>query len=281
MRFGLRVFAMAVSCAILASGLTVDAGIRVSPSRIVLQGKPRQKLSGTFHVENPGPTPVEVRVEPEDWSGGITGSRGQVSWLSVHPETLIVKPGKRAKVQYTIRIPAQASGELRSQVFFTANAPASESETSIHSRLGTIVYVGIQGTERIDAEIGEVSVIYSASTPDIAQPDRLEAVIRVRNRGNVHLIPEGEVSIRNEEGQVVASVTLPPGWGLLPGEEEEYHAIGHGVHLAPGPYQIDITIRGGADFGLPIVLTKSIEWRFDNVVAVDKSTKLLENTGVK
>ena len=233
-----------------------NAALSVSPTRIVHQGTPRQTLHGQFAIENHGEDVLEVSVQPEDWARGLSGPRGPVPWLTVRPTHVTLKPGKRARVNYTIRIPNDASGELRSQIFFTTGGAGTMSP---RTRLGTIIYVGIKGTEQVEAAIGKVDAFYTVETPGAEQPDRLDIAMRIHNRSNVHIVPEGEVLIRDAQGRQVASVLMPAGWGLLPHEEDLYHAIGHGIFLQPGRYTLDIRVRCGHDLEHPILMTKTLE----------------------
>ncbi len=233
-----------------------QAGVSVSPTRVVHQGKPKQVIRGAFTVTNTAEEPIEVRVEPEDWAGGISGKRDPVPWLRVKPTRVKLKPGKPADVKYTIRIPKDASGELRTQVFFSTGGAGTNAP---RARLGAILYIAIEGTERLAASIGRVHVYYTAATEGAKRPDRLEVVMRIYNGSNVHIVPEGEVLVRDAKGRVVATVPLPAGWGLLPNEEDKYHAIGHGVHLQPGTYTINIRLQCGQDLEHPITVTKDLE----------------------
>jgi len=225
----------------------------------VLQGKPSESKVGYFTLENQGHEPLKVIVEPEDWSGGIGGTRGKVEWLTVKPASLTLHAGKQARVKYTIRIPKTASGELRTQVFFTMEGAAAPGTMPMRSRLGTIIYIAIEGTERIEAAITGVQGFYTASTPGIAHPDRVDFAIGIHNRGNAHIVPEGQVVIRSEDDQLtVATVRLQSGWGLLPNEQDTYHAIEHNVHLKPSSYTLDITIFCGGDLRHPVAVTKTV-----------------------
>lgn len=233
-----------------------EAGLSVSPTRVVLQGKPAEKKVGYFTLENQGHEPLQVIVEPEDWSGGIGGARGKVSWLTVKPTQLTLRPKKQARVKYTVRIPKDAVGELRTQVFFTMEGATVPGTMPMRSRLGTIIYVGIEGTEQIDAEITSVQGFYTASTPGIAQPNRLDLAIDIHNRSNTHIVPDGQVVIRSEKDQLtVATVRLQSGWGLLPNEQDTYHAIEHNVYLKPGRYTLEVSIFCGGDLRHPVTVT--------------------------
>ena len=239
-----------------------EAGLSVSPPRTVLQGKPNKTLTGYFTLTNDGEHPLQVRVEPEDWAEGIRGGRGPVPWLRVRPTELMLGPGKLSRVKFTVRIPKDARGELRAQVFFTTreapDASAGDGAVSLRSRLGTIIYVAIESTERIEGDITKVQAFYAPSTQGVKRPDRLEVVMGIHNRGNAHIVPEGHVDIRNDKGEIVEAVPLQSGWGLLPNEEDTSRAIGNGVHLQPGRYTLELTIFIGGDLRHPTTLTKGV-----------------------
>lgn len=249
-----QVFFLAAAWCAFAGG--AEAALSVSPTRVVIQGKPGQKLAGEFDVTNTGKEVIAIAVEPEDWAGGAAGGRGAVAWLKIQPEQLGLKPGQSRKVKYTLRVPKDASGEMRAQIFFTT--ALEEGGEGMRSRLGAILYVVIKGTPRVQAALGAIKVHYTASTAGIAKPDRLDVALRIHNQSNVHLIPEGKMVFKDADDQVVARVLLPPGWGLLPGEESLYHAIAAGVYLKPGRYTLEVTIQGGADVQQPITLQKTL-----------------------
>jgi hypothetical protein len=240
-----------------------EAGLSVSPVRVVLQGKPKQKQRGAFVLENLGAAPIKVFVEPEDWAQGLSGDRGPVDWLKVRPESLTLRPGKRAKVKYTVRVPKGAVGELRSQIFFVTEQGGEGESALMRSRLGTIIYVAVEGTARLEGSINRVQVLYAPGTPGVDRPDRMDVILSIHNQGNTHMIPEGEVVVHDEHGQAVATLRLVKGWGLLPSQEDNYHAIGNGVHLREGRYSLDVRIRAGEDLGQLILMTKTLEMEVD------------------
>jgi hypothetical protein len=191
-----------------------------------------------------------------------------VPWLKIKPTQLTLRPGKTSRVKFTVRIPKEASGELRAQVFFTTSetgeASAGETVVGLRSRLGAIIYVVAEGTERIDGGITKMQAFYAASTPGVKRPDRLEVVMGIHNRSNTHVVPEGRVDIRNDKGEIVETIPLQSGWGLLPSEEDTYRAIKHGVYLKPGRYMLEITIFIGGDLRHPVTITKTAEATIDN-----------------
>jgi hypothetical protein len=139
----------------------------------------------------------------------------------------------------------------------------------MRSRLGTIIYVGIEGTEQIALAVTNVDVTYAATTPGVAAPDRLEIIATVSNIGNAHIVPAGAVIIRDPHGRQMADIPIQSGWGLLPKQQDAYRAIGQGVALPPGRYQVEVHVTGGGDLRQPKTthgrtsFTLHPDWRID------------------
>jgi len=260
--------AVLLGVALWFPGVRAEAALAVAPSRVVLQGKPKQTLRGFFLLENRGEEALTVHVEPEDWNGGIGGTRGPVSWLTMQPTSLTLRPQHKAKVTYAVRVPKDAQAELRAQVFFTMETAGA---TPLRSRLGTIVYVAISGTEHIDGEVTKVETAYTATTPGITKPNQLDIAMRIHNRSNIHIVPEGTVVVRDLGGHEIATLTLRAGWGLLPNEEDTYRVVSHDIHLKPGRYTLELDLRCGGDVHHSTSITKVLE----AVVTTDDQFHLL------
>ena len=182
------------------------------------------------------------------------GERRPAEWVSVKPKRLTLRPGQTARVKYQIRVPRQASGELRAQMFFTTETRTGS--MPMRSRLGTVIYVGVEGTERIEAAITRWSVSYTSGTPGAPRPDRLDVLVGIQNHGNAHIVPSGTILIDDEEGRRVATASWREGWGLLPREEDAYHAVEPGVHLKPGRYTMTLVVTVGGDLRKPVTITE-------------------------
>ncbi len=239
-----------VAICLLGWATSADAQLSVTPGRTVLRARPGQARTGSFLVSNLSDQVMRVSVEPEDWSGGATGGRGNVSWMKVRPKRLKLKPGRTAKVRYKVRVPKDATGELSIQVFFTTEQEGAPGQMAVRSRLGTIVYLAVEGTEEVGAEVLRVKSFYTA--PEGGPRDRLEITLDIANRGNVHVVPAGDVRVVDGEGRTRYRMPIRSGWGLLPREQDTYRAIRRGVRLEPGAYTLQITVRCGEDLGQPV-----------------------------
>ena len=90
---------------------------------------------------------------------------------------------------------------------------------------------------------------------------------RRNSQGKTAAIPEIVFDFqypRDHHQQAVATLLLPAGWGLLPNEEDGYHAIGHAIYLKPGPYTLDLELHCGHDVLHPITFTKRVEVVLDH-----------------
>ena len=250
---------LALSCllviaAVAGGGRSAQAALAVSPTRVVIEGKAGSVSTGFFSLTNRGDADIEVTVEPEDWTQGVRGVRRAADWVSVQPKRLKLRPGKSARVKYRIRVPKEASGELRAQLFFTTETRTGS--IPMRSRLGTVIYVGVEGTEHIEAAVTRWSVSYTSGTPGAARPDRLDVVVGIQNRGNAHIVPSGRILVDDEEGRRVATASWREGWGLLPKEEDVYHAGEPGVHVKPGRYTMTLVVTVGGDLRKPATITE-------------------------
>ncbi len=237
----------------------VQASVSVGPSRVVLKMNAGEKESGFYTVQNKGDAKLKVNVEPVDWAYGVEGEREPIDWLSVDPKEFVLKPGEEKKVRYRVKTNKSDTGEKRTQVFFVSQPLGGESP--LVSRLGTIVYVAIEGTEILEASIVGVKVDSLSSVPEVDKPDKLRFDVSILNLGNCHIVPEGRVVIKNDAGRSVDQIKITGGWGLLPQETHGYQALKAGIYLKPGDYTADVLIFYGGDLNKRRKAEKTVHFR--------------------
>ena len=146
----------------------VHAGIGVKPTVTELSLSPGKKKAGIFTVLNDGEETVKVKVELEDWRRREEEVRVD-SWLKIKPREFKLAPGKVRKVKYKIKVPEEAEGEMVAMVFFGSLAPAGGG-VGIKTRFGVSIYVGIKGTEVIEANINNSNKPIIGKTLMIVSP---------------------------------------------------------------------------------------------------------------
>jgi len=139
-------------------------------------------------------------------------------WVQPMQPVLLV-PGEVKSVPVTITVPDNASpGGHYGVIRFSASAPELEDTgVALSASVGTLVLATVSGetTERL--EIEESSVNIDGKTGTFFESTPLQFVQRIKNSGNNHVQPSGQVTISDMFGRTVASlnVNLPPRY-ILP-----------------------------------------------------------------
>jgi hypothetical protein len=145
------------------------------------------------------------------------------TWISPLP-TLILNPREIKKLPVVIRVPANAApGGYYGVVRFTASAPElKDTGVSLSASLGTLILVRVNGQAKESLEIESFTVNTvpggtfdnkNEGTPKtLFEATPLQFIQRIKNTGNVHEQPAGQVTIKNMFGKTVAAVNvnLPP-----------------------------------------------------------------------
>ncbi|MFH0839932.1 MAG: hypothetical protein V1883_02820 [Candidatus Omnitrophota bacterium] len=228
--------------------------INVSPPSVRLSISPGETRSGTITVENKSDSPMDMRAYAEDWvyekSGGKqfapagTTPLSCAKWISTHPQKFRVEANSRIGVQYTISVPADASGGHYAVIFFESIVSEGEATSGnmmvrFSGRIGTIIYQESEG--RIDRK-GEITS-FTCGRPDQNSP--LTINLTLKNEGNTHIIANGVMSIIDKDGNVFGRKELGP-INTLPGDTMDYKAEWLG-ELNEGTYDVIATLDTGLD----------------------------------
>lgn len=195
-----------------AEGLTVSPPLR----EITLQ--PGDTYSDTIRLTNP--TQNLVELYPKTMNFEARGEGGDPSfyeadetshkyalakWISYEQPKLALTPQQVAEFKYQIKVPLGAEpGGHYGVLFFATNPPEKAegaSQVAIASMVGSLVLV------RIPGDIREEGLLEKFSTEKklyVSTPVVFNALIK--NIGNIHFKPEGEIKIKNFWGGEVDKV---------------------------------------------------------------------------
>jgi len=221
------------------------AGIGVDPTVTEISLSPGKKKAGKFTVINDGSEAIQVKVEGEEWGRKI--GVPVTSWLDVKPLEFELGPGETRRVKYRIEIPEEAKGELMAMVFFGSIAPAGGG-VGIQTRFGVSIYVTIEGTEVVEADIEKIDVArYGNETSDNYG---INFGITVENKGNVHIRPKGKISVEDWEGNMVKEVDIFYGFPVFPLAKRTFPANWKGGVIPTGKYRAKAIMSYGELYGL-------------------------------
>ncbi len=231
--------------------VSVYASVRVTPVVSQLNISTGEEKSDFFSVQNTGDELVTIEVELEELLREETDTEGinVDSWLEVEPRRFNIASGQEKRVMYKVNVPEDGEGELRARVFFTTGV-TSKGTIGIKKRFGVAVYVAIQGTEIVEAEITGVSVSGIGPGTKGDFKGGMKIGVTVRNDGNVHIRPRGKVVIKDGKGKMVKELALPYGYPIMPQQSYTYNVSWKDHDFSWGRYQADASIQYGKVYEL-------------------------------
>lgn len=133
---------------------------------------------------------------------------GLASWITPQTRSVRLGANETREFGYAVNVPKNAEPGGHYAAMFFSTVPLNSdrgSAVGVGAKTGLLFLLRVPGDIREDARIESFRV-------NSGQIDRLPAYfeMRVRNLGNVHFKPEGNVVIKNFLGQEVAKVPLNP-----------------------------------------------------------------------
>jgi len=215
--------------AILASALTVSAptvhavgGLSIGPflQEVTLkQGQPETSFLVT--VTNTTATDLPLRLTVVDFgaadaTGGVNflsttdeleHRYGLASWMRLEKDVLVLKPGASQQVKVTIenRESLSPGGHYGAVVFRLDNSGSSaeiQPKVTFTKAVSTLVLAKKLGGERRSITLSNATW----SGPPFVLPR--EVKLRFINNGNVHVVPSGDVAIRDTFGRTLSEGKL-------------------------------------------------------------------------
>jgi hypothetical protein len=157
-----------------------------------------------FIVDEDGETPIIVTADDADnkWS--------LASWITLSPSSHTIKPQQSAQIEVLIEVPEDAlpGGHYAmithqpdlSGVENGDNALTSTQVTGINQRVGTLLYVIVEGP------INEQAYITKFTVPEFLEFGPVPFSFTLENASDIHIRPQVAVEIRNIFGAKIATI---------------------------------------------------------------------------
>jgi hypothetical protein len=149
---------------------------------------------------------------------------GLKTWVAPLPKLLLI-PREIKSLPVTIHVPADASpGGHYGVVRFTASAPSLEgSGVSLSASLGSLLLLTVSGNITQSLTTQQFTVSKNGKAGSVFQSGPLSFDETLKNNGNVHVQPVGQVIITDMFGKKFAAVNVnsPPG-NILPGSTRKF-----------------------------------------------------------
>lgn len=195
----------AVTCGIFLFiiSASVASALTVSPPRIELESDPGNTIKSEFKITNDSTEPQTYYTEIEnfearDESGSpsfVPSREGLATWIEV-ADQIRVPAGEQITVPYSITIPANTDpGGYFSSIFIrTTPPPAQGGEVSIGARLGTLVFLRVNGNIIEGVNILEYGTKNKQRTFNSLP---ISFYYRFQNDGADRVKPVGQIKIKN------------------------------------------------------------------------------------
>jgi len=217
-----------------SAALQQGEGLTISPPILELTLKPGESSQQTIKITNP--TQKLMEIYPLVMNFKASGEGGEpafypatsgeekfslASWIKFNQTKLALTPEQVVEFKYQIQAPADAEpGGHYGVVFFATEPPKPEqdiSQVAIASMIGSLVLARVPGA------INENASLVDFSTHKFYLKTPVEFTIRIKNLGNVHFKPKGEITIQNSFGKNSDSVTVNEAKGnVLPDSTRKF-----------------------------------------------------------
>ena len=145
---------------------------------------------------------------------------GLAAWIEIIPGPIVLLPGERQDVIFTIKVPqgAESGGHYAGILFGSAPSDVSPEtgQVTIVSKLGALLLVRVSGDVTFQSAIQEFHIL-NDKTFFTRLP--VDFWYRLRNGGNLHIRPQGEIAIKNIFG---LTVTRKPKEDMDAAERRKY-----------------------------------------------------------
>lgn len=241
--------------AILCLFSSISHAVEIDPIRLEHNLDAGKIYSGTFKIKNPSPYTTQVRISTGEYryvfsEGMMPPKQGKYllasceNWFNFEKNTLRLEPGQTIEAKFTINVPRSAVKEYLCAVIFDekevpqkpgAGQPQPNIQVNIIPRFSIPVYISINGTQKISANISEMS---ASSAP---QKGGQIISLTLENTGNVHIRPFGTLVILNKNGEVVKNLPIGKTLPIFPAYKERIPVICR--NLPRGTYTAVATVE--------------------------------------
>lgn len=201
---------------ILSASAQDSFTLTITPPMFQMTATPGQEWGSAIKVVNNNPYDITVYAsvmnflaQGEGGTGKFTPSPGGTedipggytlaSWLEVSKQPIFIRAEQSVSVPFALHVPenAEPGGHYGAILIGTEPPPkTSGSSIRISSQLTSLFLV------RVNGNVKEEGYIRSFSTEkQLYQEPHASFVLRFENKGNVHLLPQGDITIYNMWGK--------------------------------------------------------------------------------
>lgn len=247
----------------------------ISPATIEQAKDPGSIAEGTLKIINDTDTPLTFDITTNDFfvdntqgtpnllpNSTLAKNFSAASWVGIVPDVVTVGPHSSQPLNYYIQIPKDARpGGHYAAVVFTprANINVQGTGTSVQTKIGTLIYLGVNGP------ISEDATVTQFSAPGFSEYGPVKVMTQIKNMGDLHIKPQGTITITDMLGRTIATQSLKEN-NIFPTAARDY-VNSFGRQWMLGRFKAVFVASYGQKNNLPLTATIYF-WVFPWKVAV-------------
>lgn len=230
--------------------------LQITPPIIDLTAKPGQTVIASIKVTNISANQLSVSVQANDFVAEGEAGEPKVllgdsetspyslrNWV-VLPETAVLKSQESRQYDIQIKVPDNAEpGGHFGVIRFSGAVPELEgSNVGLSASLGSLVLINVPGEVKESLKLEE---FFAGNRTKFFETGPIQFGVRLRNNGNVHIKPTGQIEIYNLLGIKEATVQVnPTSRNVLPGSIRKFDQSWSRKWLF-GPYKAKLSLDAG------------------------------------
>jgi hypothetical protein len=213
------VFSLLASCFLFPVAVSAadqnSFTLTITPPLFQMTATPGQDWSSAIKVVNNNPYDITVYASvmnfvaqgeggagkfiPSSSAADIPGGYTLASWFEVPKTPIFIRAEQSVSVPFTLHVPknAEPGGHYGAILIGTEPPPkTSGSSVRVSSQLASLFLVRVNGDVREEGDIRSFS-----TEKTLYQEPHASFALRFENKGNVHLLPQGNITIYNMWGK--------------------------------------------------------------------------------
>ena len=227
----------------------MNSALTASPAIIESVVKPNEVTTSQVNLENNTGFPLPIKSQVSIFltkSKQVDISQKTLdasSWFTLSPADFILQPHEKKLVQIQITPPyGSEPGGHYATIYFEPMIPQEAMSYNSSFNLGRI---GVLSFLIVPGDIEQNIIIEDFTSKNLQSFGPLNFDLTLKNDGNVHLLPTGQIVIKNIYGVEKASLALTP-TTILPGTSDTYHPSWDKTLLL-GRYEVTPHVNYGSD----------------------------------
>jgi hypothetical protein len=217
-----------------ASAASPSFNLTTSPLPVSLSTLPGKTVTAPIRVQNTGTQAVRIKVTLMKFSA--FGSSGQpqiltpqpkdefIKWASFSQTSFIAQPNVFNTVTMTIKVPQQAAFGYYYAVVFNQDSsndptPAATRQNKVNGAVATLLLLDVNAP----GEKRQATVTRFTSAKKLYQYLPAKFTVQVKNTGNVHIVPTGNIFISRSQKTNLAVLSINKEQGnILPNSSRNF-----------------------------------------------------------